>query len=416
MKAWETYHQELSSRGHGHAVWDADPGEEPAVEIADVGYMKMGAFIRLFNASKEIGDISNRFGTPEGYEPIHIGAMRHGTLSAIQPITSETVRQRRVGVGVSGGLMVQSGGGFSFECTKKQGAALILRQDAHRTDALQEITFTRYVLENHSKWLKFANDVHERGISADQLLMVTGCDKASEWLGAAFLASSNQIGLEFQIGNTGIAQGGISVWGSWDHGQSVEVQAGPSSRVRQTPSSNTLQITNEPETNSHNQCVFLRGYKLCDRPSLRRRMRLIRQKKPLDDGFMQLHQRKGNDKNKPGGSSGSSNNVSSGDSGSSGIWGNAIDHSFGIADHDSVVESSPNNGSQDSLGSSIQSQTDSSSFVDEEQSDDDLSLYQFQGMPELTHLDILIQYILENSSAVHALVHHDDLLPMLQVC
>ncbi|KAF8516244.1 hypothetical protein JB92DRAFT_2272784 [Gautieria morchelliformis] len=234
MPAWETYYQELISRGHGHAVWDADPGEEPAVEVADVGYMEEGAFVRLFNASKEIGDQSNKFGTPEGYEPIHIGAMRHGTLSAIQPITSETVRQRRVAVSVSGGSMVQSGGGggFTFECTKEQGAALILREDAHRTNALQKTTFTRYVRENHSKWLKLANNVHERGISADQLLMVTGCDKTSEWACAAFLASSSQIGLEFQIGNVGVAQGGVSVWGSWNHCQSVEVHSGPSSRVK----------------------------------------------------------------------------------------------------------------------------------------------------------------------------------------
>jgi hypothetical protein len=103
MPAWETYYQELISRGYGHAVWDADPGSEPAVEIADVGYMDDGAFVRLFNASKEVGDASNKFGTPEGYEPIHIGAVRNGTLSAIQPITSETVVHGKINVSGSGG-------------------------------------------------------------------------------------------------------------------------------------------------------------------------------------------------------------------------------------------------------------------------------------------------------------------------
>ncbi|KAF8516249.1 hypothetical protein JB92DRAFT_2272739 [Gautieria morchelliformis] len=412
MPAWETYYQELISRGHGHAVWDPDPGEEPAVQVADVGYMKNGTFIRLFNASKAIGDISNKLGTPEGYEPIYLGEMKHGTLSAAEPITSETVLHRRGGVSVSGGSMVQSGGGFTFECTKEQGAALILRQDARRTDALRKTNFTRYVLENHSKWLKFANDVHERGISADQLLMVTGCDKTSQWACAAFLASSNQIGVEFRVGNVGVAQGGVSVWGSWNHCQFVEAHSGPSSRVRQTPSSNSQQITYNPRTNSRNQCVFLRGYKLCDRLTMERRMQLSCQKKPLDDGFTHLpHQRKGDDENKPGGSSGSSNNDSYG---SSGIWVNAIDQDGGIADDGLASESCPNNGSQDSLGSSIQSQTDSYSFIDIEQSDDDLSLYQCQETPELTHLDILMQYIFENSYADRALVHHDDLLTMLE--
>jgi hypothetical protein len=106
------------------------------------------------------------------------------------------------------------GGGFTFECNKEQGAALILRESAHRTNALRKNAFTRYVLENHSKWLKFANDVEQRGITADQLVMVTGCDKTSEWACAAFSASSKQVGLEFHVGNVSVVQGGVSVWGS----------------------------------------------------------------------------------------------------------------------------------------------------------------------------------------------------------
>jgi hypothetical protein len=251
-------------------------------------------------------------------------------------------------------MQLSGGGGFTFECTKEQGAALILREDAHRTDALQKTTFIRYVLENHSKWLEFANDVHERGITADQLVMVTGCDKTSEWASAVFSAASKQVGVEFHVGS--IAQGGVSVWGSWNHCQSVEAHSGPSnpSRVRQTISSDAQQVTNEPETNYHNQCVFLRGYKHCDRSSMRRRLRgVIARKKPLDDGFMDLPKGRGqgNDKNKPGGSSGSSNNDSSGSSGSSGIRRPAIDDDGGLADHGSGLEFSYNNGSQDSLGS-----------------------------------------------------------------
>jgi hypothetical protein len=61
-----------------------------------------GSFVQLFNASKEVGDASNKIGTPEGYTPIRIGEVRHGTLSAMQPITSETVLQRRINVSVSG--------------------------------------------------------------------------------------------------------------------------------------------------------------------------------------------------------------------------------------------------------------------------------------------------------------------------
>ncbi|KAF8466771.1 hypothetical protein JB92DRAFT_2773813, partial [Gautieria morchelliformis] len=187
MPAWETYYKQLLSRGHGHALWDADPGEHPAIDIADVGYMYEGAFVRLFNASKQIGDVSNRLGTPVGYKPIRVGEIMEGTLSASQPITSETVIQRGVDVNVSGGYgpTVQPFGGFSFQCTKETGAALIIGEDAERRNALEKHIFIRYVLENHHVWLKFANDVHNRGINLDELILVTGCDRTSAWASAA---------------------------------------------------------------------------------------------------------------------------------------------------------------------------------------------------------------------------------------
>ena len=112
---------------------------------------------------------------------------------------------------------------------------LILGEDADHSNALQKQQFIDYVLENHSMWLKFANDVHEHGVSLDQLLLVTGCDRMSAWACTAFSASSNNLGLEFQVGNVGVAQGGISVWGSWNDFQSVHVHSGPLVHQMQPP-------------------------------------------------------------------------------------------------------------------------------------------------------------------------------------
>jgi len=96
MSAWDIYYKEMLSQGHGHAVWEADPGLDAPVDIADIGYMENGAFIRLFNASKNIGDVSNDMGNPDGYSPLHRGTIREGTLSASSTIMSDTILQHQV--------------------------------------------------------------------------------------------------------------------------------------------------------------------------------------------------------------------------------------------------------------------------------------------------------------------------------
>jgi hypothetical protein len=72
VAAYSIYANQLIPKGHGHPLWEPDPGLEPAVELADVGYLKDGGFIRLFNASKQLGDSSNAFGVPKGYEPLTV--------------------------------------------------------------------------------------------------------------------------------------------------------------------------------------------------------------------------------------------------------------------------------------------------------------------------------------------------------
>ena len=104
---------------------------------------------------------------------------------------------------------------------------LILREDVDHSNALQKQRFIDYVLENHGMWLKFANDIHKCKVSLDQLLLVTGCDRMSAWACAAFSASLNNLGLEFQVINIGVPQGGILVWGSWNNFQSVHVHSSP---------------------------------------------------------------------------------------------------------------------------------------------------------------------------------------------
>ena len=91
---WTIYSDQLVPRRNGHALWEPNPGDKPAVELADVGYLKDGAFIRLFNASKLSDDTSNHLGVPEGYEILNVGEINYREPLPRRPdsIRSETVK------------------------------------------------------------------------------------------------------------------------------------------------------------------------------------------------------------------------------------------------------------------------------------------------------------------------------------
>jgi hypothetical protein len=101
---WAVYVHELVHLGNGYALWEPNPGNDPEVELADVGYLEDGAFIRLFNASKDCGDVSNSLGVPERYEPLKVGKFKErGPLPQYpEPIQSRSVTSECVNDGLSG--------------------------------------------------------------------------------------------------------------------------------------------------------------------------------------------------------------------------------------------------------------------------------------------------------------------------
>jgi hypothetical protein len=96
MVAYETYANALIIKGHGYPLWEPNPGEFAPVELGDVGYLRNGAFVKLFNASKAIDDLSNRLGLPRGHHPLRIGDILRQTPLAKAPeyISSEGVRKK----------------------------------------------------------------------------------------------------------------------------------------------------------------------------------------------------------------------------------------------------------------------------------------------------------------------------------
>jgi hypothetical protein len=202
--------------------------------------------------------------------------------------------------------IAQVDAGLSFECQKSAGAVLIMDDVAYRQDAIENDHYRRYILEHHNSWLSFAKK-QGRNIDLSELILVTGCDKTSDWACAAFSKTSKSASASLQVG--GCVRGGLHVWGRWEHEGSVFANEGPkvllplvqttklvagparsstlpwplkrffaSSRDAESTKSSDIPVS--PRVPS-NQCVFLRGYRVCDRIMWFWRRHL----RSLDDGF-----------------------------------------------------------------------------------------------------------------------------------
>ncbi|KAH9171912.1 hypothetical protein EDB89DRAFT_1028605 [Lactarius sanguifluus] len=74
MAYYDTYQDQLASLYHGHALWVPDPaGLYDHVRVGDVGYVRQGYFLRLFNALLSANDPTQVYGVPEGFVPLNLG-------------------------------------------------------------------------------------------------------------------------------------------------------------------------------------------------------------------------------------------------------------------------------------------------------------------------------------------------------
>lgn len=82
MAYYNTYRDQLAGLLRGHALWEPDPsGLYDQVQVADVGYVREGHFLRLFNASLSADHRAQVHGVPEGFVPLNIGPANIRTLN-----------------------------------------------------------------------------------------------------------------------------------------------------------------------------------------------------------------------------------------------------------------------------------------------------------------------------------------------
>jgi len=80
MAHHETFREELGTKypTYGHAIWEPDPGGQyDAVEVGDVGFIREGCFLRLFNALLPADHPSQNLGVPDSYEQLRPSIQNH---------------------------------------------------------------------------------------------------------------------------------------------------------------------------------------------------------------------------------------------------------------------------------------------------------------------------------------------------
>jgi len=89
MAHYDIFREQLETRypAYGHALWEPRPGSlYSPVEVGDVGYIREGAFHRLFNALLAADHPSHgKFGVPEYHVPLVPTPPDHINIGTLNP-------------------------------------------------------------------------------------------------------------------------------------------------------------------------------------------------------------------------------------------------------------------------------------------------------------------------------------------
>ncbi len=160
---------------------------------------------------------------------------------------------------------------YRFECSKKQGAILMLWDDATKTELQrQEQQFQKYMKTYHDSWYLFASEKLGITCTREDIILVRGFVKTSRWTVAALLGESEtnrEVTLDGQFSSLfGVAAGCSSQTG-WL--SSVEQRSGPTTRLSSRPAlaapADTYTTIPALKPSPRDQCVFLNYYKIKQR-------------------------------------------------------------------------------------------------------------------------------------------------------
>ncbi|OCH91641.1 hypothetical protein OBBRIDRAFT_728460 [Obba rivulosa] len=268
--AYKIYAEQLFPLGHGHPLWEPEPTRFGEVQIGDVGYMRGGAFHRLFNALRPADDPANvEFGCPGGedYRPLRVSdylwrERRHAIPSG--PLYSKSMKEMSADAQVSSPAV---GGGLSFHYTGGKGAVLLLYDSATRMELHDSRLMQEYMHRHYESWCNFAMHNLDLVLDRSEIVFVQGWVKTTKWAVAAFAHGGRSGALSFSANPALPASASLSVSVSSDVSISKQFRVGP---IPDSPTGSHLLIE-EAESSSRtspiddvkrDQCVFLQYCKL----------------------------------------------------------------------------------------------------------------------------------------------------------
>ena len=160
---------------------------------------------------------------------------------------------------------------YSFSSDVKQGAVAVLSAPAIQEKVLPCTTFESYISRHSAAWHNFARS-RNISIKPDDIVLVSGWVKTSEWALAAFSNNTSSHKMEFSGDAGGFAALDFCFTVTQDTQSSVDQRAGPVLKIpRRSPE---LGAGSSPQTRGDirlgnlrsDQCLFLRYYKQRRRP------------------------------------------------------------------------------------------------------------------------------------------------------
>ncbi|GJE94300.1 WD40 repeat domain-containing protein [Phanerochaete sordida] len=265
--AHSIYPASLSALGYGYPLWHPEPHITGEPQIGDVGYLREGAFIRLFNINADNeGHRVTRWPKPFKItetlpEEVWTLDQRHAPLGPGR-FPSHGVEEVETGGKLTGGAPTGGSASLSasYSCKEVHGALLVLKSKAYAESLYSNRTLESYMIRQHDTWYTYAKDQIGHRVEQKDIVLVSGWVKApADWAAAVFsskTSSSSQLSLKGKLGQI------FGVKLSRSHKKSY---TGPP--MERSGAKYPKKAANNA---SRDQCVFVKRYKM------KTRLRIVR--------------------------------------------------------------------------------------------------------------------------------------------
>ncbi|EKM58829.1 uncharacterized protein PHACADRAFT_88060 [Phanerochaete carnosa HHB-10118-sp] len=190
----EIYSSSLQTFRLGHALWYPEPHGSGEPQIGDVGFIREGAFVRLFNLDTTTPEKKVVYWDPpfQVAEPLPPGVLKTDTRRrplAPDHYCSHGVQSKTLSASadITAGSDVAATLSAKYTCSASQGAVLVLESEAHAESIFDNRALKKYIIRHHHTWHAYARNDLFRDIKAEDIVMISGWVKTEDdWVVAAF--------------------------------------------------------------------------------------------------------------------------------------------------------------------------------------------------------------------------------------